>query len=146
MEALFAALEQAFADYRTDLENYEKKSKPTDGLLGFGHSLRDDACHERLDERIERTVAGIREAKPDPNQAERAVRLLLYQGKRTDWPLAAQWMLRAVERHALPLIPFLSKDDASAFLQDYTSRYRPWDRLPAQKQVYKALKAQSREK
>ena len=49
MEELFAALEQAFRDYQSDLENYERKRRPTDGLLGFGRSLKDDACHERLD-------------------------------------------------------------------------------------------------
>ena len=48
MDEWMAALEQAFADYRQDLENYEKKRKPTDGLLGLGHSLQNDPCHDRL--------------------------------------------------------------------------------------------------
>ena len=51
MDELMAALKQALADYRQDLDNYEKKRKPTDGLLGFGHPLQNDPCHERLDER-----------------------------------------------------------------------------------------------
>ena len=45
MEEYLTALEQAFITYRQDIENCQKKSRPTDGLLGFGHSLKDDACH-----------------------------------------------------------------------------------------------------
>lgn len=140
MEELFSALEQAFRDYRLDLENYEKKAKPTDGLLGFGRSLKDDACHERLDTRVKEIVDAFCAAGPSPEDAERAVRLLLRPDDGKPWPLAAEWMLRAIERHTLPLIPYLSKDAAARFLREYGARYRRWERLPAQKEVYKALK------
>ena len=35
MEDCFAALEQAFEMYRQDLDEYERKRKPTDGLLHY---------------------------------------------------------------------------------------------------------------
>ena len=143
MEEYLAALEQAFLDYRQEIERYEKKRKPTDGLLGFGHSLQDEACHEKLDERVNQTVAEICRSRPAPEDAERAVRLLLARDDMAAWPLAAQYMLRALERHSLPLIPFLSPQAAAAFLKRYAAAYKPWDRLPAQKQVFKALKAQA---
>ena len=41
MEELMAALDRAFTDYRRELEECQRKSKPTDGLLGFGHSIKD---------------------------------------------------------------------------------------------------------
>ena len=98
MDELMAALEQAFADYLQDLENYEKKRKPTDGLLGFGHSLQNDPCHERLDHRVEDIIRQMCVLSPVSKEAEQAVRrLLLHEDAK--WPLAAQWMLRALERH-----------------------------------------------
>ena len=142
MEAL-AALEQAYRDYTTDLENYERKRKPTDGLFGMGHSLQNDPCHERFDERVEQVVNDICAAQPSPEEAKMAVQRLLCWEAGAAWPLAAQWMLRATERHALPLIPHLSQEDAKAFLKEYAARYRPWDRLPAQKKVYQALKGKA---
>ncbi len=140
MEELLTELEQIFADYRRDLEECEKKAKPTDGLFGFGHGVKDDACHARLDNRVKENIEKIRLLRPSPDEAERAVRLL-HRSDIPAWPLSAQWMLRAVERHSLPLIPFLSPEAAAVLLKEYESRYRPWDRLPVQKEICKALKA-----
>ena len=142
MEECFTALEQAFAVYRQDLEDYARKSKPTDGLLGFGRSLKDDPCHDRFDERVKEAVSGIRDASPTPEDAARTVKMLL-RNDSSSWPLAAQWMLRAIERHSIPLIPFLSPEAAAEFLKDYGGRYKPWDRLPVQQEIYKALKHQA---
>lgn len=143
MEELFADLEQAFADYRLDLENYQKKARPAEGLLGFGRSLKDDACHTRLDERVKKAVDAICAAGPTPADAEKTVRFLFKPDDGKPWPLAAEWMLRAIERHVLPLIPFLSPEAAAKLLEEYGHRYRRWERLPAQKEVYKALKAKA---
>ena len=140
MNGLLSALEQAFAEYRADLERYEQKKNPLGGLFGVGSSLKDDSCHDRLDERIGKTVGEMSVLHPSPEDAARAVRMLLKPQDGTPWPLAAEWMLRAVERHTLPLIPFLAQEDAAGFLRGYTSRYKPWDRLPAQKEVCRALR------
>ena len=139
-EKVMSGLRQALEDYRQDLEACERRLKPTDGLLGFGHSLKDDPCHERLDERLKEAVRGICALPPPPEAAEEAVRFLLLSSDPSAWPLAAQWMLRVAERHAIPLIPYLPSGAAQEILRQYTARYRPWDRLPAQKEVCKALK------
>ena len=143
MEEYFAALSRAFADYRQDIEDFEHKSKPTDGLFGFGRSLQNDACNDRFDKHVEQAVTDLVSAGPSPEDAERAIRMILSQDTRA-WPLAAQWMLRAVERHCIPLTPFLTPAAAATLQKEYAGRYRPWDRLPAQKQLLQALnKAQS---
>ncbi len=139
MEECFAALDQAFTIYRQDLENYARKSKPTDGLLGFGRALKDDPCHDRFDERVKEAVDGIRAGSPSPENASLAVRALL-RDDMASWPLAAQWMLRAIERHSLSLIPFLTPEAAAVFFREYAARYKPWDRLPVQQEIYRALK------
>ena len=143
MAALLAELAQAFDVYRQDLERYEQKKNPLGGLFGVGSSLKDDSCHDRLDEKIGKTVGEMAALIPSAEEAVRAVRMLLKPQDGTPWPLAAEWMLRAIERHTLPLIPFLTPQDAGAFLKEYASRYRPWDRLPAQKEVCRALKRQA---
>ena len=139
MEDCFTALEQAFTLYRQDLDNYAKKSRPTDGLLGFGRSLKDDACHERFDERVKEAVDGVIAVSPASEDAARTMKMLL-RDDLSAWPLAAQWMLRAIERHCIPLIPFLTPETAAAFQKEYTARYKPWDRLPVQQEILKALK------
>ena len=140
MEAYLAALEEAFAAYRQEIEDYNRKSNPLDGLLGFGRSLKNDACHDRFDERVASRVTEICQAGPDAETAEQAVRLLICRTDIPSWPMAAQWMLRAAERHCIPLIPYLSRDAAAKLHREYAGRYRPWDRLPAQKEILKALK------
>ncbi len=142
-EACIRELEQAFADYQQDVETYQRNSKPTDGLLGFGRSLQHDACHDRLDRRVQAAVESLVSAEPSPEEAKQALQQLLARDDAGSWPLAAQWMLRAIERHGLPLIPFLSKADSAAFLSRYTACYKPWDRLPNQREVCKALKARA---
>lgn len=140
MEELLAELEQAFADYRTEVEACEKKSKPMDGLFGLGHSVKDDACHGRFDDRVSKAVGAICAAQPAPDDAASALRVLLARRDAETWPPSAQWMLRAAERHGLPLIPSLSAGDADALFKAYADRYKPWDRLPVQRKVFRALK------
>ena len=144
MEDHFAALTQAFSDYLQDVENCQRNQKPTDGLFGFGRSLKDDPCHSRFDGRVQQAVDDLCAASPTPEEAERAVRLLLARDDVPSWPTACQWMMRAIERHSLPLIPFLSGEAAAALLKEYSERYPRWERLPAQKAVLKALKAKGK--
>ena len=140
MEDCFAALEQAFEMYRQDLDEYERKRKPTDGLLGFGHSLKDDPCHERFDDRVKEAAEQLCASQPEAEDAERFIRRLLPPREAVSvWPVAAQWMLCAIERHTLLLIPFLSGEAAAAIRREYAARYKRWERLPVQQQVLKAL-------
>ena len=144
MEEPFAALEQAFRDYREDVERFERNKKPAEGLFGIGRTLSDDPCHDRVDGRVGEAVAALAAARPAPAEAGRAVRLLLQNTLSGDWPLAAQWMLRALERHCLPLVPFLDREEAGDLAREYAGRYRPYDRLPTQKQLLRALKQAAR--
>ena len=142
-QPLFDLLAEAYRTYWQDVDACRKNLKPTDGLFGLGHSLADDACHDRFDRQLCAAVQALRDAELNPDEAETAVRMILEPDDKPEWPQAAQWMLRAAERHALLLIPFLSKDGAARLCSAYASRYKPWDRLPAQREVYKALKSKS---
>lgn len=139
MEESMAALDAAFELYRQDLETYARTSKPMDGFLGFGRALKNEPCHDQFDARVKEAVDGVCAASPTPEDAEKIVGMLL-QCDPTGWPTAAQWMLRAIERHTLPLIPFLAPEAAAAFQKEYAARYKPWERMPKQQEVLKALK------
>ena len=141
MEELLAALAQAFADYRRELEECRKASRPTDGLLGFGRSEKDDPCHDRFYARVGKATEALVALRPSPEAARRAAELLLARDDLASWPRSARYMLQAAERHFLPLIPFLAPEDAAAIREKYTARYKRWERLPVQEQLLKALKA-----
>ena len=71
LDELLRELESAFADYRRDLERYEQKKNPLGGLFGVGSSLKDDSCHDRLDERLEAAVGELCALLPPPQEAAR---------------------------------------------------------------------------
>lgn len=140
MDEFMTPLIQAFSDYRQDIEKCQRKLRPTDGLLGFGHGLKDDACHERFDERIQQAVGELSASSLTPAQAESVLRTLLLRDDVETWPLAAQWMLVAIQRHALPLIPLLNQEQAAGLAVSYEKRWPRHTRLPAQRDILKALK------
>lgn len=143
MDDVITALTLAYSDYRSELAACEKKQKPGDGLFGFGHSSKDDPCHGRLDERIAAIVKQAAEEGIAPQQAAQAIRLIFTQTSLYPYSVSGQWMLYAAERHCMPLVPFLTGEDASALCKEYGKRYKPWDRLPVQKELYSALKRQA---
>ncbi len=142
-ESLLEDLKEVYRLYRQEVDECLKKQRPTDGLFGLGHSLASDVCHDRFDQRLADTVQALLETELTEPKAEAAVKTILEPPCDREWPQAAQWMLRAAERHVLKLIPFLSAESAGRFAREYACRYKPWDRLPAQKQIYQALKKQA---
>lgn len=69
-----------------------------------------------------------------------AARMIYTQTSLHAYPESAQWMLYAAERHILRLIPYLTREDAEVLRAEYGKRYKRWNRLPVQRQVYDALK------
>lgn len=135
-----------YLNYREALAECEKRQKPTDGLFGFGHPVKEDVCHDRFDKSLSEVIGQFVEAKPDPATAARMIRQIFTERDRYPYPRSAEWMLYASERHILSLVPLLESADAAGLCAEYSKRYKPWNRLPAQKDVYRALKAKSARK
>lgn len=143
MEELIS-LKRLFEAYLDEVDEVMRRRKPADGILGFGNAPQNDPCHERFDRAVEAEVQRLLDASPDAAAAEEAVGFLLRDEALSRRAECARWMLIAVQRHALALIPLLSAESAGALLRQYTARY-PWTkRFPAQKQVIDALKRQAR--
>ena len=54
------------------------------------------------------------------------------------------WMFLAVQGLTEPLVRQLSPACARGLLQSYQGRYRPFERLPAQKNILRVLKERAR--
>lgn len=140
MEDVLEVLNQIYTDYSVELEACEKKQKVTDGLFGFGHSIKDDPCHERFYDRIQEAMNQLTASAPPSEQAESTILYLFSRKKEYAYPPSAQLMLCAVEKHILPLIPYLTPQAAKHILDEYETMYRRWERLPVQTEVWKTLK------
>ncbi|MCQ2458258.1 MAG: hypothetical protein MJ142_05935 [Clostridia bacterium] len=141
MYSAVLVLRQVYDQYRVNLDECAKKYKPGEGLFGIGHSIKDDPCHKVFDTEVSGAVDEIVARNPSSEETEEAVRFLFSQGKNNVYPVAAQLMLFAEERHILRMIPLLSDEAALRIYKEYAACYKRWERLPVQKEVYKALKA-----
>ena len=127
-------------EYERAIEAETRTRKPAEGLLGFGRKPGDMACHEAFDQKIEAFFVQLAAQPPCREELIAALQSLFRAADTRPWPEHAYWSLLAAERHALRLIPLLNREDASALLREYAARYKPWERLPVQKQVIQALK------
>ena len=142
MEEL-SSLEHVFEAYLDEVDEVMRRRKPADGILGFGNAPQNDPCHERFDRAVEAQVQRLLDAAPDA-AVEEAVGFLLRDEALSRRAECARWMLIAVQRHALALVPLLSAESAGELLREYTARYSWTKRFPTQKQVIDALKRQAR--
>lgn len=139
-----AEMDDLYAAYRQELEEAARKHKPASGLFGVGHSIKDDACHERFDEAV-RKFAERAAGEAASGEALQIIRRLYTEADGNEYPLSAKWMMIAAERHILLLVPALTSADAAVLSAEYGKKYRPWNRLPAQREVFAALKKRAKE-
>ena len=133
-------LQGILASYQEDLKQLDQSLRPGDGILGFGRVPGNDLCHERLDERIAALTKRVTQANSDRQEAAELVRMLLRCDAEFSLPVYAQTMLVAVQRHALPLISRLTRNEARELRLWYEKQYPRFKRMPVQKEVLRALK------
>lgn len=128
--------------YLQTVQALEAAAAPQDGLLGMGSSPQSDACHEQFDQAVGHFIEQLLPIVEETDCAA-LTGLMLESEQRFGGSHCARWMLVAVQRHALPLIPHVPPVQAAALLQHYDRLYPPRLRLPVQKAIGKALKAQA---
>ena len=136
-------LEDCYNAYEEAVRQAVRKAGPADGLLGMKSSVESDPCHEAFYGRVGELTAELAESlrlQPDPDTAAKAVRFLL-EAKLNYPEKHMVWMCMAAEKHALPLIPLLSRDAAGDLLALYDRISPAGTRFPAQREVAKALKS-----
>lgn len=138
-----ADLRAIYADYLHQVEALLAQAKPGDGLLGMGNAPQHAPCHEQFDQQVEAFVR-VHAAELMPADAAAVVELLLRGEKEAHAPDCAAWMLIAVQRHSMGLIPRLPREEAKRLLAWYTEAYPTFHRLPIQKKIIRLLKTRAR--
>ena len=129
-------IKKLILEYLDEVDEAINSAGPADGIFGMGKSPKDDPCHERFYADIGKAVAEIK----DGNEAFEAASELIRADKDYNCPQMASLMLTAVQGHVLTLLPLLNAEQKKS-LKDYFDENIPrWQRLPVQRQLYKALK------
>lgn len=135
MEGFGDKIRELYGEYLQKVEDYIGTLKPSDGLLGMGNGPQNAPCHDWFDEQVAGFTAQLPvEATPE------VLQVILLAEEAFSAPPCAKWMLVAVQRHGLCLIPQLHEQDAASLLQRYTRLYSVFHRLPVQKEIVRALK------
>lgn len=146
-EMLLEKLPALIQDYLAEVEQQAAKRGPTDGLLGFGDALRNDACHDRFAEALQALIEQMAATPVSHTQAASALRILceapLQCPDNTPQTACARWMLEASQALALPLVPLLLPAEALQLFQWYRTVYPRSRQLPAEKKLAKALRLQA---
>ena len=130
--------------YITEAERLESERKIGDGLFGIGRKPADDPCHDKFADDMEKVFSELADEKPGSDLARDILSYIYHLPKEHEKPVSIYWMLNAIHGLTLPVIEFLSPGDAGILASRYASDFRRWDRLPAQEQVYKALKRKAK--
>ncbi len=126
-------------EYEAAIREADASRTPGSGLLGLGPKRSDDPCHEAFDRKLADLFAAMATGDASLEDTAEAIGLLLRAEDDRPWPVEARWMLIAVQRHALPLIPLLPAPERRALLLEYRKRYPRFRRLPVQNEILKAL-------
>lgn len=136
------ALYQAYVDKALQLE---REKQPGQGLLGFGAKPADDPCHAAFVETVKETAAAFARQEMAPEDVKAVVGFMLHTPHMYREPQSLYWTLIAAQGAALPLIHGLTKEDAEQLQRKFARDVRPWQRLPVQKEIFRALEKRKKE-
>ena len=131
---------QLYQQYLEQAMKAEQNQKLTDGMFGFGKRAADDPCHTAFNESLQDMMAQFADEKPDSTATAEVLAYIYRMPTEHQNPLSIYWMLIAAHGTTEKLIGHLTPKDASVLLTEYGNLYRRWERLPVQKNIYRALK------
>ena len=141
-----ADLHQLYQQYISHALSLESKRQPGQGLLGMGSKPADDPCHETFVKAAEEAAAALALTRPQGETLLSLLRLIFRVPEEHRDTLSLYWTLVAAQRCALPLIPLLSPGNARVLLKEFGRLFRPWQRMPVQKEVMQLLSRQQKMK
>ena len=137
-------MEEIYEDYSAEAWEYERRRKPTDGLLGMKGGPADDPSHDRFAKALGDCLAEFAAAAPDSASVRAVLERLYAPPDKGAVTQSAYWMLIAVQGLQTGLIDSLAGEDARALCERYAGDYPRWQRLPVQKKIFAALKAKAK--
>lgn len=140
-DVYLARLERLYGDYLKTVQELEDSRKLGEGMFGLKGGPADNPCHDRFAGDLRALLADFAAQEPDSAEVREVMGWIFDAPKRFPQPKTASWMLLAVHGLTEALTERLSPEDAKALYDDYTRRYRRWERLPNQIELLKKLKA-----
>ena len=131
--------QEIMTEYDAAVDEVQKKRRGFDGFMGLGNHPGNAACHEIMDKKVAE-LCGRAAAEGTSAEAAALTEAVLKKENSWDGPEFARLMLKAVQRHALPVIPRLAPEDRRSLGEWYDKTSPRRQRLPAMEAVYKALK------
>ena len=81
--------------YLQQVREAERKRKPGEGIFGTRGGVKDDPCHDRFAQDLERLLSEIRAETPDSAELRELLSYLFASPKQEAVPGSAYWMLLA---------------------------------------------------
>ena len=132
-------LRARYGQYGQEAREAAEKASPWDGMLGFGNDPRKHACHDSFYRDVGAWTEEFLKSQPTQAQAVEVVGWILRAAKEHEGG-ATYGYLYAAQGFARGLIPLMAPEDCRQLQKWYDGAYRPIDRLPVQREVYKLLK------
>lgn len=139
-ESFLDGLRACYEDYRSRVEELERRRKPGEGAFGMRGGPKDDPCHERFAQELRERFAAFAAESPASGEVRQVLDFVYTEPLRRPGPVSAGWMLQAVQSLTLELIGLLEPGDAAALAGEYEKDYPRRLRLPAQKELLRQLK------
>lgn len=136
---MLTRLREIFTRYDEAAKAVRRESRGLAGIWGMGEDPRSHHCHDQFYQEVDAWVTEFLYTQPDAAAAAEAVRIILAAAdERRD--RESYWYSFAAQSHVVPMIPWLTAADAGAIADWYDTVYTKLERLPAQRNMYKALR------
>lgn len=143
-------LEEVVSLYQAYLDEFrrlEQNRKPLEGAFGLGGGPKNDPCHEKFIQDLERLLENLTAQAPTPEQAGQVLEYIFCTAPaRWESKPAVYWTLLAAQGSAMGLIEQLDSAAAKALYDAYKSFYPRHQRFPVQNKVLAALQEQYKAK
>ena len=133
-------LKKLTEDYLSAVEELIANRKLGEGIFGMPDSARDSPVHSEYYAAVGSAVRELAGETPDAQTAEALVHFLLTASSSYSGSTVSEWMLVAIQNHALPLIAYLPPDAKRELSAWYDKAFPRLQRLPNQVRIGKELK------
>ena len=132
-------LNKRIEEYISYCEELFKSANPFAGVFGFSGGPKEDKGHrEFYDDVGIMTDRVLNEGEQE--KISQMAEALLFSVSSAEKEHPAYWMIRAINGHALKLIPELAPERKNELLKRFSATFPKNKRLPIEEQLVKALK------
>ena len=132
-------LREQYRQYHNQVQKVRLDAKPFAGVFGIGAGPKDDPCHMAFFHGVEETCKGFADAPVSADTAAAVIRYVVTAQTEGEKEGITYWPMMAAHGTILPLIPLITKEQASELKALYEQTVPKRERMPLQDKVLKAL-------